>query len=60
MSLTEKARVEISNLSMKREALNSTMFEGLDEASLDYLNKRLTAIAKNSRWASQKLSIGVL
>ncbi|MGY4408365.1 DNA-binding MarR family transcriptional regulator [Bradyrhizobium sp. LB7.1] len=60
MSLTEKARNEINNLSIKREALNSTMFEGLDEASLDYLNKRLTAIAKNCRWASQKLSIGVL
>lgn len=60
MSLTEKARAEIAKLSIKREALNSTMFDGLDEASIDYLNKRLAAIAKGSRLASQKLSIGVL
>lgn len=60
MSLTQKARAEIAKLSIKREALNLTMFDGLDEASLDYLNKRLTSIAKNSRLASQKLSIGVL
>ncbi|SFN96510.1 transcriptional regulator, MarR family [Bradyrhizobium sp. Rc3b] len=60
MSLTSKARAEISKLSTKREALNSTLLEGLDGASLDYLNKRLTSIAKNSRLASQKLSIGVL
>ncbi|WP_213290724.1 MarR family winged helix-turn-helix transcriptional regulator [Bradyrhizobium sp. sGM-13] len=60
MRLTEKAQTEITKLSIKRQALNSTMFEGLDDASLDYLNKRLTAIAKNSRLASQKLSIGVL
>lgn len=60
ISLTQKARMEITNLANKREALNSTMFAGLDEASLDYLNKRLAAIAKNSRLASQKLSIGVL
>lgn len=60
MSLTEKARSEIANLSFKRKALNSTMFDGLDGASLDYLNKRLSSIAKNSRLAAQKLSIGVL
>ncbi|WP_426411742.1 MarR family winged helix-turn-helix transcriptional regulator [Bradyrhizobium ganzhouense] len=60
MSLTQKARAEIAKLSNKREALNSTMFDGLDEASLDYLNLRLKLIAKNSRLASQKLSIGVL
>lgn len=60
MSLTQKASAEITKLSIKRQALNSTMFEGLDEASLDYLNKRLTSIAKNSRLASQKLSIGAL
>lgn len=60
ISLTQKARAEIMNLSVKRQALNSTMFAGLDEASLDYLNKRLTAIGRNSRLASQKLSIGVL
>lgn len=60
MSLTQKARAEISKLSVKREALNVTMFDGLDEASLEYLNKRLASIAKNSRLASQKLSIGAL
>lgn len=60
MSLTEKARSEIAKLSLKRKALNSTMFDGLDGASIDYLNKRLSSIAKNSRLAAQKLSIGVL
>lgn len=60
MSLTQKARAEIATLSIKRQALNSTMFDGLDEASVQYLNKRLALIAKNSRLASQKLSIGVL
>ncbi|MCK1744854.1 MarR family transcriptional regulator [Bradyrhizobium sp. 139] len=60
MSLTQRARAEISKLSIKREALNSTLLDGLDEATLEYLNKRLAAIAKNSRLASQKLSIGVL
>lgn len=60
MSLTQKARVEITNLSTKRDDLNSTMFGGLDAESLDYLNKRLGSVARNSRLASQKLSIGVL
>ncbi|WP_439410181.1 MarR family winged helix-turn-helix transcriptional regulator [Bradyrhizobium sp. DASA03076] len=60
MSLTEKAREEITKLSIKRQALNSTMFAGLDEESLHYLNKRLVSIAKNSRLASKKLSIGIL
>lgn len=60
ISLTQKARAEIANLSIKRQAVNSTMFGELDEESLRYLNKRLSSIAKNSRLASQKLSIGVL
>lgn len=60
MSLTEKARTEIDKLSRKREAINSTLFDGLDQASLDYLNKRLGLLAKNSRLASQKLSIGAV
>lgn len=60
MSLTEKARAEMAKLSDKRRALNSTMLTGLDEESLDYLNKRLTSIAKNSRLAHQKLSLGLL
>ncbi|MGY3361812.1 DNA-binding MarR family transcriptional regulator [Bradyrhizobium sp. GM0.4] len=60
MSLTQKARAEMAKLSDKRRALNSTMLTGLDEESLDYLNKRLTSIAKNSRLAHQKLSLGLL
>ncbi|MGY4362862.1 DNA-binding MarR family transcriptional regulator [Bradyrhizobium sp. i1.3.1] len=59
ISLTQKTRAEIMNLSVKRQALNLTMFGGLDEESLHYLNKRLTSIVKNSRLASQKLSIGI-
>lgn len=60
ISLTQRARAEITTLSATRDALNSTMFGGLDQESLDYLNKRLSSIAKNSRLASQKLSIGLL
>ncbi|MGY4509494.1 MarR family winged helix-turn-helix transcriptional regulator [Bradyrhizobium sp. USDA 3650] len=60
ISLTQRARTEIAKLSIKRQALNSTMFAGLDEESLDYLNKRLASIAKNSRLASQKLNLGLL
>ncbi|WFU31369.1 MarR family transcriptional regulator [Bradyrhizobium brasilense] len=60
ISLTQKAHAEIKNLSIKRQALNSAIFSGLDEDSLHYLNKRLRSIAKNSRLASQKLSIGIL
>lgn len=60
MSLTQKARSEITKLSIKRQALHSTMLGGLDEESLHYLNKRLTSIAKNCELASQKLSIGIL
>ncbi|MGX1350596.1 DNA-binding MarR family transcriptional regulator [Bradyrhizobium elkanii] len=60
MSLTQKARAEIDKLSIKRQALNSTVFDGLDEASVHYLNQRLASIAKNSRLASQKLNIGIL
>lgn len=60
MSLTQKARSEIAKLSIKRQGLNATLFDGLDGASIDYINKRLSLLAKNSRLASQKLSIGVL
>lgn len=60
ISLTQKARAEIAMLSNKRQALNSTMFGGLDEETLEYINKRLSSIAKNSRLASQKLNIGIL
>ncbi|MCP3380445.1 MULTISPECIES: MarR family winged helix-turn-helix transcriptional regulator [unclassified Bradyrhizobium] len=60
MSLTQKAQAEIRKLSTKRQALNATILDGLDEESLHYVNKRLILIAKNSRLASQKLSIGIL
>lgn len=60
IALTQKARTQIQELSVKREALNSAMLEGLDEETLCYLNKRLTLFAKNSRLASQKLRIGIL
>ena len=59
ISLTQKARAELTNLAIKRQNLNLTMFGGLDEESLHYLNKRLSSIAKNSRLASQKLNIGL-
>ncbi|MGY4167734.1 MarR family winged helix-turn-helix transcriptional regulator [Bradyrhizobium sp. USDA 4529] len=60
ISLTKKARAEITKLSDKRQALYSTIFGGLDEDSLEYLNRRLSSIAKNSRLASQKLNVGIL
>lgn len=60
ISLTQKARAEITKLSVKRQAIYLTMFGELDEESLRYLNKRLTSIAKSSRLAAQKLSIGAL
>lgn len=60
ISLTQKAQAEVRKLSIKRQSLNSTMLEGLDEEALHYVNKRLVLIAKNSRLASQKLSIGIL
>lgn len=60
ISLTQKAQAEIAKLSLKRQAINATIFERLDEDSLAYLNKRLTSIAKNSRTASQKLSLGIM
>ncbi|WP_439373306.1 MarR family winged helix-turn-helix transcriptional regulator [Bradyrhizobium sp. DASA03120] len=60
ISLTQKAQAEVRKLSIKRQSLNATMLEGLDEQALHYVNKRLVLIAKNSRLASQKLSIGIL
>ncbi|MBR1165205.1 MarR family winged helix-turn-helix transcriptional regulator [Bradyrhizobium elkanii] len=60
ISLTQKARVQITNLSTKRQALNSEIFGELDPDSFHYLNKRLASIAKNSRLAAQKLIIGAV
>jgi DNA-binding MarR family transcriptional regulator len=60
ISLTQKARAEMTNYSVKRQELNSTMFGGLDQEALTYVNKRLGSIAKNSQLASHKLSLGLL
>lgn len=57
ISLTQKAQAEVRKLSIKRQSLNSTMLEGLNEEALHYVNKRLVLIARNSRLASQRLSI---
>lgn len=37
MIINTDVQVEIAKLSIKRQALNSTMVDGLDEASLDHL-----------------------
>jgi len=60
MSLTPKARSEIAKLAKKRQALNATIFDTLDERSLTELNKKLSLVKKNARLASQKLSIDIL
>jgi DNA-binding MarR family transcriptional regulator len=60
MSLTTKARAEIAKLAKKRQALNATMFDSLDERSLNDLNAKLSVIRKNARLASQKLAIDIL
>lgn len=60
MSLTQKAKTEITKLSQKRQSITETMFGDLDQQSLEYLNKRLSSIARDSRLASQKLNIGLL
>jgi len=58
VTLTEGARAKLRKLSAKRQALSSTMLDGFDEEAVRHLNKRLNLLAKNSRLASQKLSIG--
>ncbi|MDA9390452.1 transcriptional regulator [Bradyrhizobium sp. CCBAU 45394] len=60
VALTEDARTKLRKLSAKRQALSSTMLDGFDEEAVRHLNKRLNLIVKNSRLASQKLSIGIL
>ncbi|WP_247807966.1 MULTISPECIES: MarR family winged helix-turn-helix transcriptional regulator [unclassified Bradyrhizobium] len=60
ISLTQKAQAEITKLSQKRQSIIETMFGDLDQQSLEYLNKRLSSIARGSRLASQKLNIGLL
>ncbi|QOG21941.1 MULTISPECIES: MarR family winged helix-turn-helix transcriptional regulator [Bradyrhizobium] len=57
MSLTEKATTEIGKLSKRRLALNSTMFNELDEETLADLNAALAKLAKNARLAARLLAI---
>ncbi len=57
MSLTAKATTEIEKLSKRKLALNSTMFNDLDEKTLAELNASLAMIAKNARLAARLLAI---
>lgn len=60
VTLTEGARAKLRKLSAKRQACSSTMLDGFDEEEVRHLSKRLNLLARNSRLASQKLSIGIL
>jgi DNA-binding MarR family transcriptional regulator len=57
MSLTEKATTDIEHLSKRRLALNSTMFNDLDEKTLVAMNTTLAKIAKNAQLAARLLAI---
>lgn len=57
MSLTAKAKEDIEKLSKRKLALNSTMFNDLDEKTLANLNATLATIAKNARLAARLLEI---
>lgn len=59
MSLTAKATTDVEKLSKRKLALNSTMFNGLDEKTLANLNVALATIAKNARLAARLLAIDV-
>lgn len=59
MSLTSKAKAEITKLSKKKLALNSTMFDEFDEKAVADLNAALKAICKNARLASRLLAIDI-
>jgi DNA-binding MarR family transcriptional regulator len=59
MSLTPKATEEIEKLAKRKLALNSTMFNELDEKTLADLNAALATIAKNARLAARLLAIDV-
>jgi DNA-binding MarR family transcriptional regulator len=59
MSLTAKATTDIEQLSKRRLALNSTMFNDLDEKTLADMNTALAKIAKNARLAARLLAIDV-
>jgi DNA-binding MarR family transcriptional regulator len=59
MSLTTKATTEIEKLSKRKLALNSTMFNEIDEKTLADLNVALAMIARNARLAARLLAIDV-
>lgn len=59
MSLTAKATADIEKLSKRKLALNSTMFNDLDEKAMTTLNATLATIAKNARLAARLLAIDV-
>ncbi|MCK1383606.1 MarR family transcriptional regulator [Bradyrhizobium sp. 21] len=59
MALTAKATTEIEKLSKRKLALNSTMFNDLDEKALADMNATLATIAKNARLAARLLAIDV-
>lgn len=59
MSLTAKATTEIERLSKRKLALNSTMFNEIDEKTLADLNAALATIARNARLAARLLAIDV-
>ena len=59
MSLTTKAAAEIEKLSKRKLALNSTLFNDLDEKTLTELNAVLATMAKNARLAARLLAIDV-
>lgn len=59
MSLTTKATAGIEKLSKRKLALNSTMFNELDEKTLAELNAALATIARNARLAARLLAIDV-
>lgn len=56
MSLTAKARAEIAKLSVQRDALNESIFAGLDDHALQDVTDRLTGIMKNAEKAARRLS----
>jgi DNA-binding MarR family transcriptional regulator len=56
MSLTSKARTEIARLSAQRQALNESIFAGLDDQALQDVTKKLAEIVKNAEKAARRLS----
>jgi DNA-binding MarR family transcriptional regulator len=57
MSLTSKARAEIAKLSAQRQALNESIFAGLDDCELQSVTDTLARIMKNAEKAARRLSV---